>query len=268
MPFRLEHLPGRGFAIDRRTSASPTEPPRRLRSAEPLIRSVADYPEQSLLVEAAVIHPKRFGGANERRDLRMGVNEDLECRVGVNVIDQHDAARCQSRPCGLELERDIAFRVHAVVNENVDRLKLVHEPGKTPPAGACNVVPPTAKTVFIDCYTDLLARLRIEGRQVDAPETAGPVSFEASKMNRDVTPCATPVSTTARGREWRMTRQMARTKPASPSFHSWKLNGPTFMPRERSEAMTSSHNCQNSVALSFSSPSRFWSPVSHVGSGW
>src|SRR5208283_3992592 len=49
-------------------------------------------------------------------------------------------------------------------------------------------------------------------------------------MNRDVSPRATPVSTTLAGRKLRVRHHMARTSPVSPSFHGPKLCGPIRSP--------------------------------------
>ena len=71
---------------------------------------------------------------------------------------------------------------------------------------------------FVDGDTDLGLHLGIERRQVDAGKIAAAVALSASRMNCEVNPCATPVSTTWAGRKCRTRHQMVRTSAPSPSL--------------------------------------------------
>ena len=73
-----------------------------------------------------------------------------------------------------------------------------------------------------------------------------PFLSSASRMKRDVTPWATPVSTTFPGWRWRVKHQIDRTSAASPSFQPLKLRGPARTPFRSSPSITSGHKAQNS----------------------
>jgi hypothetical protein len=52
----------------------------------------------------------------------------LEATVGVDVIDDHRAARSQSCPRAVGLETNLSLAVQAVVNEELDLAKLSIRP--------------------------------------------------------------------------------------------------------------------------------------------
>jgi hypothetical protein len=97
-----------------------------------------------------------------------------------------------------------------------------------------------------------------------------PFLSSASRINLELKPRATPVSTTFAGRKCRTKHQTVRTNPGSPSPHPPKAPRPILFPFACSGPITSGHKAQNSeIAVhGQGTPRRSCNRRSQSGSVW
>ena len=81
---------------------------------------LSDDAEQAFAVEARRIRSKRLCVADQELMTRRNLCEGIESRIEINVVDNEDPARPQSSPSLIQLEAHVAFRMPAIVDEQID----------------------------------------------------------------------------------------------------------------------------------------------------
>src|SRR5512132_754955 len=108
------------------------------------------------------------------------VNEAPKAEAMVNVIYHGHTTWWHGRPGRLQLEVQVACRVQAVVDEEMELLELGQQVWE--PLTTCSMdIRPTVPQVLWDGDTDLAMQGRIDRREIDAPQMTAPIALQSLK---------------------------------------------------------------------------------------